>query len=218
MLEWILDREGHEFLVHVDRSFIRNEENLYGLLERVNKEMNISKEVLIKQNKFQLYVRHLYKAAAPTSEHLSSEHYLQFIQDLVDIYGLIHSRYIRTPEGKFNAPLIFTFLTVFLAGMAKMLNKYLEGVFGICPRALCNGQKCLPVGLSDKLRSSRVKIFCPKCDEVYMVQKYKPPQMPANGKGAPSGGGVQTATNLDGAYFGSSFPQEFITWNEVFME
>ena len=48
MLEWILDREGHEFLVHVDRSFIRNEENLYGLLERVNKEMNISKEVLIK--------------------------------------------------------------------------------------------------------------------------------------------------------------------------
>lgn len=102
--------------------------------------------------------------------------------------------------------------------MAKMLNKYLEGVFGVCPRALCNGQKCLPVGLSDKLRSSRVKIFCPKCDEVYMVQKYVPPKMPASGKGAPSGGGVQTATNLDGAYFGSSFPQEFITWNEVFLE
>lgn len=29
---------------------------------------------------------------------------------------------------------------------------------------------------------------------------------------------MQTATNLDGAYFGSSFPQEFITWNEVFLE
>ena len=48
MLEWILDREGHEFLVHVDRSFIRNEENLFGLLERINKEMNISKDLLVK--------------------------------------------------------------------------------------------------------------------------------------------------------------------------
>jgi hypothetical protein len=36
MLEWILDREGHEFLVNVDRSFIRNEENLFGLLDRVH--------------------------------------------------------------------------------------------------------------------------------------------------------------------------------------
>ena len=40
--------EGHEFLVHVDRSFIRNEENLFGLLERINKEMNISKDLLVK--------------------------------------------------------------------------------------------------------------------------------------------------------------------------
>jgi casein kinase II subunit beta len=54
------------------------------------------------------------------------------------------------------------------------------------------------VGLSEKLRSSRVKMFCPKCDEVYMLQKAK------------SSGGVQTATNLDGAYFGSSFPHIFM--------
>jgi casein kinase II subunit beta len=80
-----------------------------------------------------------------------------------------------------------------------MLAKYIEGVFGYCPRALCNNQKCLPIGLSDKLRNSRVKIFCPKCDEVYMVQKYLPAK-----NGVPAG--VHTATNLDGAYFGSSFP------------
>ena len=29
---------------------------------------------------------------------------------------------------------------------------------------------------------------------------------------------MQTATNLDGAYFGSSFPQMFIAWNEDLME
>ena len=48
-----------------------------------------------------MYLKHLYKAAAPTAAHLQDEKYLQFIQDAVDLYGLIHSRYIRTSEGKF---------------------------------------------------------------------------------------------------------------------
>lgn len=104
---------------------------------------------------------------------------MQFIQDIVDVYGMIHNRFIRTPEG-----------------MARMVKKYLEGGFGYCPRALCDNQKCLPCGLSEKLRNSRVKIFCPKCEEVYMVQK-------ANRSRE---GGVITATNLDGSYFGQSFP------------
>lgn len=54
------------------------------------------------------------------------------------------------------------------------------------------------MGLSEKLRNSRVKIFCPKCDEIYMIQKSRPE------------GGVQTATNLDGCFFGQSFPQIFL--------
>ena len=44
-----------------------------------------------------------------------------------------------------------------------------------------------------------------------MVQQYK----------APAGnnpGGVQTANNLDGAYFGASLPNLFITWHENLME
>ena len=105
---------------------------------------------------------------------------------IIDIYAL----------KKVSENFYFQTLTI---GMAKVVQKYLEGIYGYCPRALCNNQKCLPVGLSDKLRSSRVKIFCPKCDEVYMVQKYKSGQ-----NGQP--GGVQTSTNLDGAYFGTSFP------------
>jgi casein kinase II subunit beta len=115
-------------------------------------------------------MKHLYKAAAPTAEHLIDEKYLQFIQDAVDLYGLIHSRFIKTTDGKsaFNFN-FFLNLCFFKLGCAKIVSKYIEGVFGFCPRALCNNQKCLPVGLSDKLRSSRVKIFCPKCDEVYMV-------------------------------------------------
>ena len=106
---------------------------------------------------------------------------------------------------------IYHSIKLLSVGLAKVVNKYLEGVYGTCPRALCSNSKCLPVGLSDKLRSSRVKMFCPKCDEVYMVQKYK-----SGAGGQP--GGVQTATNLDGAYFGSSFPQIFLAWNETLCE
>lgn len=39
--------------------------------------------------------------------------------------------------------------------------------FGRCPRVLCNGQPCLPVGSADVPRQSTVKIFCPKCKDIY---------------------------------------------------
>jgi hypothetical protein len=48
-----------------------------------------------------MYIKHLFKAKAPTSEDLSDEKYIKFIQDVVDVYGIIHARYIRTPEGKY---------------------------------------------------------------------------------------------------------------------
>lgn len=99
LMEWILDRDGHDFLVQVDRSFIRDEDNLVNLIDRLADELHLSKETL-KKGRFSLFLRHLYKAAAPTPDNLQDEKYLQFIQDLVDVYGLIHSRYIRTAEGK----------------------------------------------------------------------------------------------------------------------
>lgn len=46
----------------------------------------------------------------------------------------------------------------------------------------------LPIGLSDKLRAERVKVFCPRCQDVY----------------APSPALV--GDSVDGAYFGPTFP------------
>ena len=48
----------------------------------------------------------------------------------------------------------------------------------------------MPVGLSDLLKTSRFKVFCPRCEEVYLP-KFR-------------------NINIDGAYFGSSFPHCFI--------
>ncbi|KZV43513.1 casein kinase II subunit beta-4-like [Dorcoceras hygrometricum] len=89
------------------------------------------------------------------------------------LYGLIHVRYVLTSKG-----------------MAAMLEKYKNYDFGRCPRVFCSGQPCLPVGQSDIPRSSTVKIYCPKCEDIhYPRSKYQ--------------------GNIDGAYFGTTFPHLF---------
>ena len=86
------------------------------------------------------------------------------------MYGLIHSRYIQTPQG-----------------LAAMREKYLAGKFGHCPRVMCQKQNVLPVGISEDLKIGRVKVYCPRCKDLYSSKK--------------------KFADVDGAYFGTSFPQ-----------
>ncbi|CAM8907366.1 unnamed protein product [Rhodiola kirilowii] len=90
------------------------------------------------------------------------------------LYGLIHMRYILTSKG-----------------MTAMLEKYKSYDFGRCPRVYCSGHPCLPVGQSDIPRTSTVKIYCPKCEDIYY------PRSKYHG-------------NIDGAYFGTTFPHLFL--------
>uniref|UniRef100_A0A7S3GHJ0 Casein kinase II subunit beta n=1 Tax=Palpitomonas bilix TaxID=652834 RepID=A0A7S3GHJ0_9EUKA len=66
------------------------------------------------------------------------------------LYGLIHQRYILTARG-----------------LTKMKDKYNRCEFGRCPRAFCMGQPVLPVGQSDIAQEYAVKIYCPKCEDIY---------------------------------------------------
>ncbi|XP_076944922.1 casein kinase II subunit beta-1-like [Bidens hawaiensis] len=90
------------------------------------------------------------------------------------LYGLIHVRYILTTKG-----------------LSAMLEKYNNYDFGRCPRVYCCGQPCLPVGQADIPRSSTVKIYCSKCEDIYYPRsKYQ--------------------GNIDSAYFGTTFPHLFL--------
>ena len=105
---------------------------------------------------------------SPGSEDLSDQNFLEIYQSALDLYGMIHARFIITTNGLQN-----------------MRQKYLSGVFGGCPRTLCENQGVLPIGISDELNKSRVKVYCPKCEDLY-YPKMRP--------------------EIDGAYFGTSFP------------
>ena len=105
----------------------------------------------------------------PEDDDLEDQRFLDIYQEAMDLYGLIHARFIISPKGQ-----------------AIMREKFLNGTFGVCPRVLCSGQYVLPIGMSEHLRYSRVKVYCPKCEDVYIPKK--------------------KCSDVDGAYFGCSFP------------
>ena len=111
---------------------------------------------------------------SPHEEMLTEEQH-ELVESAAEmLYGLIHQRFILTSRG-----------------LSAMYDKFKNVDFGRCPRVLCGGQPCLPVGQADLPRTSTVKIFCPKCQDIYY------PRSKLQG-------------NNDGAYFGTTFPHLFL--------
>ena len=89
------------------------------------------------------------------------------------LYGLIHARFILTARG-----------------LEAMYEKFKKSEFGRCPRVLCQEQDVVPVGLTDSHGLECVRIYCPKCEEIY-ASKYS------------------RHAFIDGAFFGTTFPHLF---------
>lgn len=108
---------------------------------------------------------HSEKWATMTADEIREIH-----EDALQLYGLVHARWILQPKG-----------------LAQMKEKFEKGIFGECPRYACDGQKLLPIGETTTPKKHSVKLFCPKCRDIY------------RGDG-----------DLNGAHFGTSFPQAFL--------
>lgn len=107
---------------------------------------------------------------SPQDDMLTEEQQEVVEQAAEILYGLIHARYIVTTRG-----------------LSAMLEKCKTFDFGRCSRASCQGQAVLPAGLSDLPQKETVKVFCPRCKDIFLPKSRRR--------------GV-----IDGAYWGTTFP------------
>ena len=117
------------------------------------------------------YALDLILDAEPQPNEILTEEQHELVESAAEVlYGLIHVRFILTSRG-LNA----------------VADKFRNVGYGRCPRVLCDGQPCLPVGTADLARQSTVKIYCPRCQDIFCPRsKYQ--------------------SNVDGAYFGTTLP------------
>jgi len=71
------------------------------------------------------------------------------------LYAKAHCRYALTPQG-----------------LEDLRAKYETCYFGKCPRFLCEGQRLLPYGASEKPGRSVLRCLCPRCGELYKLFGY----------------------------------------------
>eukprot|EP01002_Notosolenus_urceolatus_P005270 NODE_2402_length_1127_cov_19.135436_g1997_i0.p1 GENE.NODE_2402_length_1127_cov_19.135436_g1997_i0~~NODE_2402_length_1127_cov_19.135436_g1997_i0.p1 ORF type:complete len:252 (+),score=45.97 NODE_2402_length_1127_cov_19.135436_g1997_i0:210-965(+) len=111
---------------------------------------------------------------APDIEALGEAEQQRIEQAAEILYGLIHARFILTPHG-----------------LKAMDAKFKQGHFGACPRVFCGSQHLLPVGQSDVLHESSVKLYCPKCKDLYKPKS-------------------SLHASLDGAFWGTTFSHMYL--------
>ncbi len=159
-ISWFCSLDGNNFFCEVDRGYIEDAFNLFGLKAYFRHPEVFSRALDVILDKD--------TANDEEDEELSASTEL--------LYGLIHARYIITAHG-----------------LETMALKYRNGEFGECPRHLCGGQVVLPMGLSTEPQRGSCRLFCPRCQDIYVSRDHR---------------------HIDGAFFGPTFPGMFYMTHE----
>lgn len=169
--DWINDfcsKDGNEYYLKIPMSFFEDSLNLNYVLDVLLNQVNLCDDTQTVYNALEL-ITDKYDALIPISK---VEHKIA-----VYIYNLLHSRYCLSIEG-----------------LQMIQDNFFNGLYGQCPRVLCNGYNLLPVGLHDQLDVSTMKCYCAKCRDIYHphLVKYR---------------------NIDGGIFGTTLPHLLLQLN-----
>eukprot|EP01125_Pyxidicula_operculata_P004731 TRINITY_DN1770_c0_g1_i2.p1 TRINITY_DN1770_c0_g1~~TRINITY_DN1770_c0_g1_i2.p1 ORF type:complete len:192 (+),score=22.05 TRINITY_DN1770_c0_g1_i2:292-867(+) len=148
--------DGNEFFVQIDRSYLEDDFNMYGLNQNIPH--------------YDSALDHILDRAEFTG---SESKILEIKRAAEKLYGLSHARFILTTRG-----------------LDMMYDKFQSGEFGRCPRAYCENQYVLPMGESDFVKTCKLRLYCPRCEDIYVP----PPKY----------------AKIDGSYFGPTFPHMMI--------
>jgi len=172
-IPWYCSLKGNEFLCEVEAEFVEDDFNLTGLSNAVpHYEYALDLILDAEETEFGLFSSPIHMVPHCRQLDSFSETQRDLIQNSAEqLYGLIHARFIITPPGL--ELMVWLFCPGRYCVNCFQRDKYLQGVFGRCPRQYCQEQLCLPIGEHDTLHRSTVRLYCPKCEELYYPASHR---------------------------------------------
>jgi casein kinase II subunit beta len=190
-VEWFLSQSSHDFFVEIDEEYILDRFNLTGLTSNPHFQQALDRITKRRSDDEDHDIQQTNMSMAYSNSIADSDRYAN------------HSSYNHPTESEIQEAAIELYGMVHAryiitpTGLAKMFEKFRSGVFGKCPRVYCRSFSLVPLGLTDLPRRSSVLLYCIHCEDAYHPRSNR-------------------YSNIDGAYFGTSFPHLFFqTFKQV---
>uniref|UniRef100_A0A0K0EE05 Casein kinase II subunit beta n=1 Tax=Strongyloides stercoralis TaxID=6248 RepID=A0A0K0EE05_STRER len=172
-----LSKKSNKWLVKIPEDFFIDKFNLVGIYDIIGIK-SLEKAVSMILNK---------------SKDIEDNDFTSIQKNAAFLYGLVHARYIITPEG-----------------LNDMKEKFINNDFGSCLKVSCLNQALLPIGLHDIPSHEQVKMFCPKCQDVFHPEAESDDEIESiSDDGSEDSFYCMEEDFCDGAFFGTGFPEFF---------
>ena len=144
--DWCADARN-SFLVKVPYPYMYDTFNLYGLRNSFPHFQSALSRICNEHDSD----RDADRLSQDRGSHHATPDQIEYLAER--LYGMIHNRYLSTTPG-----------------LKSLRVKVKQRVYGTCRRVLCANQPLIPCGLSEQPGVATVRVYCPRCAEIYHVE------------------------------------------------